>query len=176
MLHTIRRSTALAALLLAACAGIEVRSQPSPELSTADFSGYCFGEAEQLPDWDEELDRSVRAAIAAELAALGGRAVAESDASVVVIYKSDVQLQDRTNDPYVAQYAAEQFEIGTLALDVVNPASGERLWHGTTRRDLRRSAYLRGAFFTLYLAPISEARPDRKDIARFIESDTDSKM
>jgi hypothetical protein len=116
----------------------------------AAFSSYAWYEAgaSSAPAGvaDDATDAEIQAAIQLELARRGLQRVAASEADVLVAYTTWIESSVRANDPYFATRAAEQVEIGTLTIDLLDPQSGEILWQGSTSRQLRVAAVLRGPF------------------------------
>ena len=69
-----------------------------------------------------------------------------AEADVLISYHVWVETKVRQNDPYFAVYAAEEVEVGTLAVDLSDPESGELIWRGSASHELRVSAVLAGPF------------------------------
>ena len=144
-------ATAAAALVLLLCstacagAGSQGNEPPLPSFSSYAWyedggSGLAQGVA------DDATDAEIQAAINLELVRRGLRQAAAGEADVLVAYTTWIESRVRANDPYFSTRAAEQVEIGTLTIDLLDPESGEIVWQGSTSRQLRVAAVLRGPF------------------------------
>ena len=162
LLHSLRNTTpaALGLLLLAAmgssCVGIQVSSSGAPELRAAEIQGYAFVREGAVGEADG-LDAEIRGAIEAELAAHGLRPTAPEDATLLIAYRTDVEAKTRANDPFFEFFPAEEYEVGTLTIDLLDAGTQEAVWSGQGQSELRLSAVMVGPFAT-ELTPTSERR------------------
>jgi len=92
------------------------------------------------PDADARAADEARTEIDGQLAARGLTRVSPDAADVLLSLDVRVGETTRSNDPYYASALAEVVEEGTLTLGLADPASGELLWEGSARRELRAVA------------------------------------
>lgn len=142
--HTIETwGVALAVVLLSSCGGIRVASEFDRTARANRLQTYAWVDAADpaaADPVDGALDAEVRAAVDAELVALGARLVADAEADAIVGYHTVVESRVRSNDPYFDFYVSEQIEIGTLVIDLLDGATREPFWRGKASSELRVSA------------------------------------
>ena len=142
--------------LASSCVGIQVSSSGAAELQSAEVSGYAFVREGAVGE-PEGLDAEIRAAIEAELAARGLEPVAATEAGLLIAYRTEVEAKTRTNDPFFEFFPAEEYEVGTLTIDLLDARTQEAVWSGQGKSELRLSAVMVGPF-TNELTPTSEKR------------------
>ncbi|MEZ5967189.1 MAG: DUF4136 domain-containing protein [Planctomycetota bacterium] len=109
------------------------------------FATYAFAVTPGTVVAPAELDGSIRRAIEAELGRLGLRAADEKEAKLLVSYRTEIAVRQRFPDPYFSYYAAEEYEDGTLTVELRDAVSGEVAWRGSGQSELRRSGVLVGS-------------------------------
>ena len=137
-------STLVAVLLVSSCTSIEIVSDIAPAPELADVDTYAWGEAPIPAEGTPELDAQIRKAVEEEMEELGFQLTPRADAELFVSYSLDVVTNTRTRDPYFAMYAASEYEIGTLTLEIEDAATGETVYRASAQSELRESAVLAG--------------------------------
>lgn len=127
--------------LLAACTTIDVSAEVRDPYQVA--SVRTFGWAGSARPYGHHPQ--IRAAIERELEARDLVRVPHPEADVVVSYRTDVEIRQRTLDPEFAHHAAEKYELGSLIIELRDGVSGELVWRGTGQGELRLVAVPAGA-------------------------------
>jgi len=145
-MRSTKRSIALAAATacgLAACTGIRVDTDYDPNADFASLETYSWMERKKTgnPRLDNDLlHQRVRRAVDAQLREKGyGRVVSDADFLVVEHFVIEKQTDVNT---YVSSYGyrlgpvytetyVDQYEVGTVILDVVNADTRQMMWRGS---------------------------------------------
>ena len=122
--------------LLAACTGIEVRSQHEPGTDFAALTTYAWAPAIAANEREDLVLEIVRPKVDALLAARGLTKVERDQASLVVEEHVVVEKVTRTNDPYYAFDLYTEYERGTLLVDLMDPATSKVLWRGSATAEI----------------------------------------
>lgn len=159
MKHTARARLATLVLwpafvLLGGCSAIQVSASEEP-FRAEDYATYAFWNVE--PAEIVELDTEIRGAVEDELEELGLSSAEAAEADLLVTYRLSVESRQRVNDPYFEYYAAEEYEVGYLTVELRDRSSGEVAWSGTGTSELRLSRVMRGSLDTK-LTPTDEDR------------------
>lgn len=125
---------------LAACSGLEVRSQHEPNVDFASFTTYAWASAIAANDLEAEVIDVVRPEVDRILASKGLSLVDRTEATVVVEEHLIVEQVTRANDPYYAFDRYTTYERGTLLLDLIDPGSSEVVWRGSATSKLDEKA------------------------------------
>jgi len=139
----------LAGLLSLACAPIHVSIRVEPGANVAQYATYVQAPPpEDDPDethFTPEIAVRMQAEIDRILQQKGYRPVAEAQAQMRVAYLvtgvSTTRLVN-AGDPDADYYVNETLIDGTLVIDVLDPKSGERFWHGTGETEIVTSGTL----------------------------------
>jgi hypothetical protein len=124
----------------------ESEGRPPDLGSISGFAWRSVGGSQVLPVAPDGTAEEIHDALVTELGELGLEEVAPAEADVLISYHVWVETKVRQNDPYFDIYAAEEVEVGTLAVDLSDPESGELIWRGSASHELRVSAVLAGPF------------------------------
>lgn len=133
----------LLALALPACSGIGVTSDHAPGIDFAALETYAWkapapAEAPAGAASEDDLVRArIQRAVDRELAAKGLRAVPAAEASLLVLQHLRVAERYQINDPYYAYESVEEYEEGTLIIDLVDARTQKLVWRGTGESRLR---------------------------------------
>ncbi len=90
------------------------------------------------PD-SEPLVAEVRVAIKEQLLGRGLRQVTRKEAEFLIDHELSVRTEVRTRDPFFGLDPVEQYEIGTLTIQVLEPSTNAPIWTGKASGDLRLS-------------------------------------
>jgi hypothetical protein len=135
----------LLVLTVTGCTQIRVKSEFDPQANFAGLQTYAW-----LPDLEPTtdprldsklLDRRVRAAVDRELAAKGYRQVEDDTAGFLVAYHVFMRRQTQAVREPIGPYSyrwwggmgptySYQYNEGTLAVDVIDPAANALMWRG----------------------------------------------
>ncbi len=133
------------ALLLPGCAGIRVDSWE--QIDSPEFVAETWAWAPSPPEGAPATVSEVHRLIQNELAARGIVQVGKDDADVWVSHSLRVETQVRDAGCCCEDFfPREQYEVGTLRIDVVSPRSGLPIWSGSGESELRVSALGRDRF------------------------------
>ena len=144
----------LLALALAACSSVQVKSDWDPTANFTELRTWKWQSATPLPTGNVRLDdplvhKRIQAAIRTALDGRGYRQVAEGKADFEVAYhvaidhKLDAQTIYTGYGPYRgwgmggAHTVVDSYEVGTLIVDVIDPASNAVTWRGTAQTRLQ---------------------------------------
>ena len=153
MKRLIRAAATVAAFLAASCAArMTVSSHVQPGLDFGQYRVYDWGPADALPTGDARLDRDpffqdhVQGEIEKQLAGKGfERASAAGSADLLIHYHASITRRidvNRTDSEY--GYCADEncaakvneFEAGTLILDILDARTNRLIWRGWAQRAL----------------------------------------
>ncbi len=141
----------------ASCLGPTVETRADASFDIAAVRTFAWGDIGEVEGADGALADVLHQELDRRLDALGWQQVPEEDADVLVSYRTLVETLQRTNDPYFDFYAVEQYELGTLTIDVQDVVSEEPLWSGSASGELRLTAVVRGPSSNR-LKPVQEKR------------------
>ena len=141
-------------LLISSCRNVRVSSEVQAQGRPLDFETYAWLDP---VDAEGSLEADIQNAIESRLAARGLKLVDEWEAELLVDFDTSVEKRTRSNDPYFAYYAVEEFEVGTLTIDFLDAATRETIWSGSGESRLRLTGVLSGPFAT-ELTPKNEQR------------------
>ncbi len=146
----------LAALLLAACATIDVHSDFDPEADFASIHTFALKKIQVPGDALAEnplLYKRIAAAVSSYLQQRGYRQVDPDKADVLVVLRGGVKEKMRVTDwggsrpyPYGYRYGWDRpgrvdvhyYTEGTLVIDIIDRAKNEMIWQGLGTGILRR--------------------------------------
>ncbi|MBK8974752.1 MAG: DUF4136 domain-containing protein [Planctomycetes bacterium] len=143
---------------VAGCSGIRTDAFTDETIDLSAYRTYAWSTGATPaglagdPVGDPELGRTVRRAIDQQLAALRLTEVAVADADLLVGHAVTVEERLQTNDPYYAVYPLEKYELGTMAVDLVDRATGKLVWRGVARDRLRYTARAVGVSARRYVS------------------------
>jgi hypothetical protein len=80
------------------------------------------------PSADKTIDQQIVAAVDHELAARGFTKVAVADANVLATYRSTSRTDVELKGKAAANGTRPQYQVGTLTVDLVDPASREKVF------------------------------------------------
>jgi hypothetical protein len=138
-------AAAVAALALPACATLSVSSHVERSVNFAQFNTYDWGPADALPTGDPRLDNNpyfhdyFQGAVEKELAGKGFQRPAGAPPHLVIHYHANVSRRfsvsgvDREFGPCTGdncQTLLNEYEAGTLILDVVDARTNRVVWRG----------------------------------------------
>lgn len=130
------------ALALAGCGGFQIRTDYD---RTADFSGlssYAWLSIASDPGRPDELENAIRDEIERQLTARGLHEVLGGEPDLLVRYRITVEEKVEINDPYYAFHEVETYGLGTLLVELVEPATRHVIWLGSASARLRDDAGL----------------------------------
>ena len=113
--------------LMASCRSIEVDS--TEWLAVERDVERTWAWASGNPD-EDPIDREISKTLELALKSRGLKQVPPTKASFLVSFKSKVQTDIRALDPYWSYHAAEQYEMGHIKVELLNPANGIPVWTG----------------------------------------------
>jgi hypothetical protein len=142
------------ALALAACSSVQVKSDWDPEANFAGLHTWAWQSATPVPTGNARLDdplvhKRIQAAIRTALDGRGYRQVMEVTPDFEVAYhvainrKLDAQTIYTGYGPYRGwgmggtRTIVDEYEVGTLLIDVVSPATKAVIWRGTAQSRLQ---------------------------------------
>ena len=142
------------ALALAACSSVQVKSDWDPEASFADLHTWAWQSSTPVLTGDARLDdplvhKRIQAAIRTALDGRGYRQLLEGKPDFEVAYhvainrKLDAQTIYTGYGPYRGwgmggtRTIVDEYEVGTLMIDVVSPVTKAVIWRGTAQSRLQ---------------------------------------
>ena len=127
-------------LLLAAlaCARVQVTTEAEPGTDFAAYRSYTIApHQEENADVGERLERELEQLLAAK----GYRPAPPGSADLLVSFAASGESRTRrtlAGDPDANYYVEQSYVAGTVAIDVYDARSGERIWHGVGEKDVLR--------------------------------------
>jgi hypothetical protein len=94
----------------------------------------------------EPLADRIRRALEVALAGLGWQPAPPDEATWLVTLSATVENVVQVNDPYYWSFTAEQYEDGTLTLQLLDPQGRGVAWWGSATHRLRTTARAVGLF------------------------------
>ncbi len=148
------RGAAFLALALLACSSVQVKSDWDPEANFAGLRTWAWQSSTPISTGDVRLDdplvhKRIQAAIRTALDARGYRQAMEGKPDFEVTYhvaisrKLDAQTIYTGYGPYRGwgmggtRTVVDEYEVGTLLIDVVSPATKAVIWRGTAQSRLQ---------------------------------------
>jgi hypothetical protein len=139
---------ALAAILLLECGcspvAVHTSGDPSPALQGKETyawtSTVSLDEASGDVAIDEAMNERIQSIADATLAQRGFRRALEDQADLTLSARARVETRQLVHDPEYAVFEVELVEVGVLTIELVESQTGETLWSGTGRSDLRTVA------------------------------------
>ncbi len=144
-------------LMVQACSGIKVSSDYDPSVNFASLRDYSWLPAPPKPSGNPRIDNPllitrIQRAIDRNLAARGYRKVADADADFFVTFHLGIDKKiDVTEIPstygysgrwggmYSTETRVDQYEEGTLLIDIVDAERDDLLWRGSGQARIRDS-------------------------------------
>jgi len=140
-------AAAIAALTLAGCATMHVRSYVGRDADFGRYRTYGWGVEAALPTGDPRLDSNpffqerLRTAVDTQLAARAFERIDAAEADLLLHYhvsvtqRIDVNLIDQKYG-YCEDCRPEVYDAGTLTLDLVDTRTGRLVWRGWAERSI----------------------------------------
>jgi hypothetical protein len=154
-------------LLLAAlaCAPVQVTTEAEPGTDFGAYRSYTIApHQEENADVGERLEREVEQVLAAK----GYRPAPPAAADLLVSFAASGESRTRrtlAGDPDANYYVEQSYVAGTVAIDVFDARSGERIWHGVGERDVLREQDAPEAAAEAARAVLAEFPPQRESPA-----------